>query len=231
MTGVTVSTKDAEALRTPSDTVIVMVLLPERFKAGVMVTVRSDPLPPKTMLATGTRLVFDEDADTFRLAGSLSTSPIVKGIGLVDVSSSIVRLLNVLMVGGSLTLLTVRTKVLFALNTPSKTVMVMVVSPCAFGTRTIEMVRFVPVPPRLIFSTGTRSVLEDCTDNANPFGGVSRSPIVKEIGEIKLSSSTVKLEMALMVGGVFIPLTVKVNSSVALNSPSLTVTRITAEPD
>src|SRR5438876_8844851 len=51
----TVSTKLSLALRLPSLTVTVMVAVPVWLRAGVTVTVRWAPEPPKTMLATGTR--------------------------------------------------------------------------------------------------------------------------------------------------------------------------------
>ena len=51
---------------TPSLTVMIMVELPFLFAAGVMVTVRFAPVPPKTMLPTGTTTVLDDDAETVR---------------------------------------------------------------------------------------------------------------------------------------------------------------------
>jgi len=55
-----------------------MVDVPVCPDAGVTVTVRFAPLPPKTMFASGTNVVFDELRVRFRLAGAVSTSPIVK---------------------------------------------------------------------------------------------------------------------------------------------------------
>ena len=48
----------------PSLTVSVMVAVPLWFAAGVTVTVRAAPLPPRTMFASGTSVWFDEVAVT-----------------------------------------------------------------------------------------------------------------------------------------------------------------------
>src|SRR5260221_10967408 len=73
-------------------TEIVMLAVPNRFAAGVTVTVRLLPLPPKTMLDTGARTGLDDcAASTSRLAGVVS-SPIVNGMAGVGVSSAVVRL-------------------------------------------------------------------------------------------------------------------------------------------
>ena len=51
------------------------------------VTVRLAPEPPKTMLATGTTVVSLEVADRVRLPAAVSTSPTVKAMAPVAVSS------------------------------------------------------------------------------------------------------------------------------------------------
>ena len=53
----TVRTKVSLVLNEPSLTVTVIVAVPLWPLAGVTVTVRLAPLPPKTMLAFGTRVV------------------------------------------------------------------------------------------------------------------------------------------------------------------------------
>ena len=82
----TVSTKLSLLLREPSLTVTVMVAVPNWFGAGVTVTVRLEPLPPKTMLPLGTREGLDEEPITSRLEAAVSASPMVKEIGPVEVS-------------------------------------------------------------------------------------------------------------------------------------------------
>jgi hypothetical protein len=51
---------------------------------GLIVTVRFAPEPPKTILAFGTRLVFDELALTCRLAAAVSASPTVKAMAELE---------------------------------------------------------------------------------------------------------------------------------------------------
>ena len=82
----TVNTKLVEAVRVPSLTVTVIVEVPLPPAAGVMTALRPAPLPPKTMLATGTSVAFDEVADSVNAFGEVWASPTVKAIGAVGVS-------------------------------------------------------------------------------------------------------------------------------------------------
>ena len=79
---VTVRTKLSLAVPpSPSVTVIVMVAVPDCSAAGVIVTVRLDPLPPNAMFATGTSVRFEDAPATVRAAAAVSTSPTVKLCG------------------------------------------------------------------------------------------------------------------------------------------------------
>ena len=89
-TGVTVNTNVSLLLRAPSLTVTVMVALPDWFVAGINVTVRLEPLPPKRILAFGTSPGLEEVPLTIRLEAGLSASPTVKLIGPVELSSAVV---------------------------------------------------------------------------------------------------------------------------------------------
>jgi len=82
----TVNTKLVEAVSVPSLTVTVMVEVPLRPAAGVITALRPVPLPPKTILATGTSVASDEVADNVNAPGAVSASPTVKAIGDVGVS-------------------------------------------------------------------------------------------------------------------------------------------------
>ena len=64
----TVSKKVSVVNRAPSKTSSVIVAVPLWAAAGVTVTVRAVPLPPKTMFASGTSAVFDERPSMMRLA-------------------------------------------------------------------------------------------------------------------------------------------------------------------
>src|SRR6266568_5508443 len=77
----TVNTKLSLAVRLPSLTVTVMVAVPVWLEAGVTVTVRFAPEPPKTMLALGTKVGLEEAPETIRLPAAVCPSPIVNGIG------------------------------------------------------------------------------------------------------------------------------------------------------
>jgi hypothetical protein len=57
--------------------------------AGMTVTVRVDPLPAKTKLAFGTSKVFDDEPLTLNDPSGVSTSPIVKGIAVVAVPTTV----------------------------------------------------------------------------------------------------------------------------------------------
>ena len=95
-----------------------------------MLIVRLAPLPPSVMFAFGTSVVFDEVAVTVRDAAGVSTSPTVKAIFPVAISSAVVLSVLSLMVGRSFTAVTVNTKVSLAVPvSPSVTVTVMVVVP------------------------------------------------------------------------------------------------------
>ena len=95
----TVSVKLAFVVKEPSLTVRVMVAEPVWLGAGIIVTERLVPLPPSTMLEFGTRVKFAELAETVNVAAGVSTSPTVKGIAVVTVSSIVARLARVEIVG------------------------------------------------------------------------------------------------------------------------------------
>ena len=76
-TALTVTTNVSLAVSEPSLTVTVIVAEPVCPLAGVTVTVRLAPEPPRTTFAVGTSVVFDEDRVTVRLAAVVSMSPTV----------------------------------------------------------------------------------------------------------------------------------------------------------
>src|ERR1039457_5491381 len=87
--GVTITEKVELAALVPSLTVTVMGTTPVWPAAGVTVTVRLLPLPPKTMLALGTSAVLAEVADNARLAAGVSRSPTMKAMGGAAVFRSV----------------------------------------------------------------------------------------------------------------------------------------------
>src|SRR3974377_988318 len=69
----------------PSVTVSVTVAVPVWFGAGVRVTVRFEPLPPKEMLALGSKVAFEDTPIITRFVAGVSRSPTVKASGGVGV--------------------------------------------------------------------------------------------------------------------------------------------------
>ena len=93
-------------------------------------------------------------------------------------------------VGASLTLVTVNVKVLLAVKDPSLTVNVTVLDPDASAAGVKVAIRFAPLPPNEMFATGKRAGFEDAADNVRPVNGVSISAIVNNT-EVVVSSGVV----------------------------------------
>src|SRR3954468_3324255 len=84
--GVTLSTKESLELKGPSVTASVIVASPICPGAGVTVTVRLEPEPPKTIPELGTSVGLEELALNCKFNGAISRSPIVKAMGPIDLS-------------------------------------------------------------------------------------------------------------------------------------------------
>ena len=133
---VTVSTKVSEAASAPSETLTVMVAVPVRPAAGVTVTVRFAPLPPKAMPLRGTRVVLLELPVRASAPAAVSTSPTVNARGPRTPLMATVWLGMSLMVGGvfgSGTSLTERETVAWAAVWPSDTWNTKLSAPKKFG--------------------------------------------------------------------------------------------------
>ena len=127
--GFTVNINAVEANRTPSLTVRVVVVVPLRPVLGVMTTLRVASLPPNTILASGTSIVFEDVPESVRTSGDVSGSPMVKAIEAVGVFQRVDCGPIALIVGGSFTASTVNSNVTEVSRAPSLTVTVMVVVP------------------------------------------------------------------------------------------------------
>src|SRR5437667_276847 len=77
-----------------------MVAVPVWLRAGVTVTVRLAPEPPKTMLATGTKVGLEEAPERVRLPAAVCESPTVVAIGAVAVFWLVDRSAMLEIVGG-----------------------------------------------------------------------------------------------------------------------------------
>src|SRR6187551_3949604 len=83
----TVKAKFVEAVRLPSFTVMVIVVVPLAPAAGVSTTLRLAPLPLKAILASGTSAAFEEVPESVKAPIAVSASPIVNAIAPVGVFS------------------------------------------------------------------------------------------------------------------------------------------------
>src|SRR6266436_4482217 len=134
LAGLTVSRKLVlMAPKLVSMTEIVIVEVPNWFRAGLIVTVRLLALPPKTMFDIGARFVLDDCAASVSSAAGVAESPIVNGTAAVGVSSAVTTLAMLEMVGAALPdtverKTKLRLKVLFA-AWPSLTVTVTIAEP------------------------------------------------------------------------------------------------------
>jgi hypothetical protein len=89
MPEVTVKLKVSLEVREPSLTVTVITALPLCPAAGVTVTVRLAPEPPKTTFEFGTRVGLEDEPLKVRLITAVSISPTVKDIGPTAVPSDV----------------------------------------------------------------------------------------------------------------------------------------------
>ena len=218
----------------PSLTVTVIVALPVLPDAGVTVTVRFAPEPPRTMFAVGTKVVEEEDFVSVRFAAGVSASPIVNGIAAVDWPDVTVCAAIVEMVGAVFgAAWTVTAKLLLAVSVPSPTVIVICAVPVFPAAGVTVTVRFAPLPPSTMLPFGINVVTVDDAESVKLEADVSASPIVNAIAEVDWPEITAWEPIAEMVGAVFVApadCTVKVNPVLAVFVPSLTVKVICAEP-
>lgn len=232
-TELTVNRKESLAMPPlPSDTVKVIVVVPNWLGAGEMVTVLAEPVPPKEMLLFGTSAVLEEVPDTDKLPSGVSISVTVKGIAGVEVSSAVLLSVRSDIVGRSFTELTFRTNVSSAVPlSPSVTVSVMVVDPFWFAAGMIVTSREESAPPNMIFPFGTREVLDEVPERDNSLFGVSVSPTVKGMAGVGVSSIVALSVISEIVGRSLTAVTVRRKVSLAeLLLLSVTVTVMVVEP-
>ncbi len=132
----TVRTNELAAVAEPSPTVRVIMVVPNWYLAGTMVTMRFVPLPSNKTLAFGTNVVLVELAVTVNRNGGVSTSATMNGM-VMGVSSLVLWLATEEIVGGTSTALTVTLKLRVATlleRPPSFTVTVIVAVPVALVT-------------------------------------------------------------------------------------------------
>src|SRR2546423_6880724 len=105
------------------------------------------------------------------------------------------------MVGGSLTAVTVTSNEVVAVSDPSVTVSGIVVTPLPSGAGVTVTVRLAPVPLITTLASGTRAVFNEVPLTLSAPIGLSMSPMVKLNAPVVPSSAIVWLAMPVMVGG------------------------------
>jgi len=178
----TVTLKLLLAVRLPSLTVMVINAVPVWPAAGVTVTVRFAPLPPRTMFAVGTRVVEEEVFVRVRFAAEVCASPIVNGIAAVawpevTVCAPIEEMVGAVLVGTEAW--TVSVNALLVVFVPSLTETVMSAAPFRPAAGVTVTVRLDPEPPKTICEFGTSVVSEELPETVRLPAGVSASATVK----------------------------------------------------
>src|SRR5262245_48374601 len=162
---------------------MVMEDVPGSTPTGVSVTVRFDPFPPKTMLLTGNRFVFDEVAATVSRSASASASLTVNGIGAVDRASG-VPWFGMSEITG-VRLVTLSQNELLRVRPPASiTVNVMLTEPVALVAGEMASVRLLNEPPRNRFWAGTMFVFELAAERSKSAAEVSTSLIAMWMGAL-----------------------------------------------
>src|SRR5438094_820261 len=157
-----------------------MVAVPVWLRAGVTVTVRFAPEPPKTMLATGIRAGLEDVLERTRLPAAVCASPTVKAIGAVGIFWLVDRSAMLEIVGAVLAVaLTVNTKLSLAVRLPSLTVTVMVAVSVWLRAGVTVTVRFAREPPKTMLATGIKVGLEEAPERSRLPAKVCGSPTVK----------------------------------------------------
>jgi hypothetical protein len=156
--------------------------------SGVTVTVLFPPLPPNTIFPLGTiASSLDAPESKSEPAGS-SISSMVNAMGIVDASSLIERSAMAVIVGASLTEVTVTINASVGLNSPSLKVIVMVEDPVRLATGVTVTVRVEPLPPKTTLASGIKDRLLDTFDTVKSPIMLSTSAIVNVKGLVDPSS-------------------------------------------
>lgn len=200
--GVTVRAKAREVVSAPSETWTVMVADPDRVPAGVTVTVRLAPLPPKTIAERGTSVVFEEEPVTTSREAAVCVSPMVNAIAPVEAGETTVREARVVTEGGRLAWVTVSTNVVLVVRAPSDTRMVRVAVPGEVPGGVTVIVRLAPLPRRTIAEAGTSDKFDDVAVTVRLAAGVAESPTVNGIAPVEALATTLRLTTLETVGGV-----------------------------
>src|SRR6267378_376252 len=229
LTAVTVTKNEVVVVAAPSVTLSVIVVAPLALGAGVTVTVRLAPLGLITIFALGTRAVSDEVPLTLRSPITLSMSPMVKLNAPVVPSSAMIWSAMLVMVGASLTAVTVTKNEVVVVADPSVTLSVMVVAPLALAAGVTVTVRLAPLGLMTTFALGTRAVSDEVPLTLRSPIRLSMSPMVKLKAPVVPSSAMIWSAMLVMVGALT-AVTVTKNEVVVVADPSVTLSVMVVAP-
>ena len=166
LTELTVNTNVSVRVFKPSETVMPTVDVPYLLATGRKTTVRFEPLPPKLMRLVGSKVLLLDVRDKLNKTLLVSISLTLKLTVLV--TSSLVLWFDMsVMVGVSLTELTVNTKVSVRVFEPSDTVIPTVALPYLLATGLNVTVLLEPLPPKLMRLVGSKVLLLDVRDKVN----------------------------------------------------------------
>ena len=153
------------------------------------------------ILAAGNSVELSETAEAVTAVIVLSTSAMVSGILVVPF---VYWVEMSAMVGASFTAVMVTVKVDDAVKLPSLTVRVMVTVPLWLLSGVTVTVRFSPVPPRVIFASGTTVVSEEVAVTVKLDAAVLSSDMVKARTPVSKSSLMLWVETVEMLGAVLL---------------------------
>src|SRR3954462_8511592 len=176
------SAKEELAVFAPSLTVMLTGATPVWPKSGVTVTMRLLSLPPTTMFALGSNVVFEEEAETVRTDAGLSASPIVNGMSSTEelmrqLVVGIVEMTGAVLAGRTLT----TNEVLFDLPPVSMTQTVTVDEPGWFPPLTLT-VRLELLPPKAMLLRGMTVWSDEPAFRLRAEAGSSASRTLKSSG-------------------------------------------------
>src|SRR5882672_136738 len=230
LTAVTVTKNEVVVVSNPSVTLSVMVVAPLALAAGVTVTVRLAPLGLMTTFALGTKAVSDEVPLTLRSPITLSMSPMVKLNAPVVPSSAMIWSAMLVILGASLTAVTVTKNEVVVAADPSVTLSVMVVAPLALAAGVTVTVRLAPLGLMTTFSLGTRAVSDEVPLTLRSPITLSMSPMVKLNAPVVPSSAIVWSAMLVMLGASLTAVTVTKNEVLVMSDPSVTLSVMVVTP-
>ena len=154
-TFVTVRINESVTIRLPSDNDSNILACPNSSDFGFIEIDLLVPEPEITISSLETNALLEDIADNNNESGLLSMSFIVKLIEPVDVSSAIVLSVIFERFGASFILVTVRMNESVTVRLPSVNANIIDTCPNSSVVGVIEIVLFVPEPPRVIFCAVT----------------------------------------------------------------------------